>query len=159
MDISIRRMQADDMAAAMAILDQWNMAPAPAVEGREDPERSELNVDLSFIALLGDRIVGVCSYIIHSPELVETASLAVDPSIRGGGAGYLLQVARLREMKSRGFKTVHTETDRAETVEWYIRKFGYRVVGTNPKKHAFSLDSVDEWTVLYLDLEAWEEGK
>ena len=158
MEISIRRMKSDDMAAAMAILDQWNMAPAPASEGRENPERSELNVDHSFVALLGDRIVGVCSYIVHSPELVETASLAVDPSIRGSGAGYLLQVARLREMKSRGFKTVHTETDRAETIDWYIRKFGYRVVGSNPKKHAFSLESVDEWTILHLDLEAWEEN-
>jgi N-acetylglutamate synthase-like GNAT family acetyltransferase len=31
--------------------------------------------------------------------------------------------------------------------------FGYRIVGTNPKKHAFSLPNVDVWTVLELDLE------
>jgi hypothetical protein len=47
---------------------------------------------------------------------------------------------------------VRTETDRPATVRWYVRRFGYRVVGTNPKKHAFSLPDVAVWTVLELDL-------
>ena len=50
-------------------------------------------------------------------------------------------------------KRLRTETDRAETVDWYIRKFGYRKVGVNPKKHNFSLSDVDEWVVLELDLD------
>jgi N-acetylglutamate synthase-like GNAT family acetyltransferase len=155
MKIKIRRMKPGDRAAAMSILEKWNMAPTPPSDELEDPERSDLDIDNSFVALLGDEVVGVCSFIIHSPELVETASLAVDPEVRGSGAGYLLQLTRLREMKRLGFKRVHTETDRAETVDWYSRKFGYQVVGSNPKKHAFSLDSVDEWTVLSLDLDTW----
>jgi hypothetical protein len=38
-------------------------------------------------------------------------------------------------------------------VRWYVRKFGYRIVGKAPKKHPFSREDVDEWTVLELDLE------
>jgi len=31
-------------------------------------------------------------------------------------------------------------------------RFGYRVVGTVPKKHVFSLPDVSHWTLLELDL-------
>ncbi len=48
--------------------------------------------------------------------------------------------------------TVETETDRPETITWYLRKFGYRLAGAVPKKHAFSLAHVPYWTVLELDL-------
>jgi len=55
-------------------------------------------------------------------------------------------------MKSRGIRQVLTETDRPEVVQWYVRKFGYRIAGTRRKKHAFSLPGVDHWTVLELSL-------
>ena len=70
----------------------------------------------------------------------------------GKGIGYRLQAARLEEIRRRGFSRVRTETDRPETVAWYKRRFGYREVGTNPKKHDFGLPDVDHWTVLELDL-------
>lgn len=76
----------------------------------------------------------------------------MDPAYKGKGIGYRLQMARIEEMKSRGFQTLRTETDRPETIHWYIEKFGYRKVGVNPKKHEFSLPEVDYWTVLELDL-------
>lgn len=153
MSIVIRKMCVEDFDAAMAILDEWNMAPIAASSDLEDPERSELNIDNSFVALLDDQVVGVCSYIIHNPQLAETASMAVTPSCRGLGVGYQLQQARLQELKRLGIKLLRTETDREDTVAWYIRKFGYRRVGTNPKKHNFSLADVNEWVVLELDLD------
>ncbi len=55
-------------------------------------------------------------------------------------------------MRRRGVRRVRTETDRPATVRWYVRRFGYRIVGTNPKKHVFSRPDVDHWTVLNLDL-------
>ncbi|MBI3223125.1 MAG: hypothetical protein HYZ46_08735 [Nitrosomonadales bacterium] len=55
-------------------------------------------------------------------------------------------------MKQHGISKVRTETDRPETIDWYIKKFGYRIVGTHRKKHDFSLPDVDFWTVLELDL-------
>lgn len=155
MAIVIRKMRVGDLDAAMAVLGEWNMAPILASKDIQDPERSELNIANSFVALKDGLVVGVCSYIIHTPHLAETASLAVSPGCRGLGVGDQLQRARMMELKDLGIKILRTETDREDTVEWYIRKFGYRKVGTNPKKHSFSLPDIDEWVVLELDLEAW----
>jgi len=156
MSVLIRKMSSDDYDAAIVILDKWNMAPVAPSDDIENPERSVLDVEKSFVAVDDGRVVGVCSYIVHNPELAETASLAVDPSCRGQGVGYLLQVARLKEMKQIGIRIVHTETDRDDTINWYIRKFGYKRIGTNPKKHDFSLPDVDKWVVLQLNLDDYE---
>ena len=156
MSVEIRKMCPDDYEAAIAILNKWNMAPVAPSEDIENPERSVLDIEKSFVAVDDGRIVGVCSYIVHNPELAETASLAIDPSCRGQGVGYRLQVARLKEMKRIGIRTVHTETDREDTVNWYIRKFGYQRMGSNPKKHAFSLPDVDKWIVLQMNLDDFE---
>lgn len=155
-DVRIRKMRDSDVDAAMAVLDQWDMAP---VSEQDDAERSTLRVENSFVAEDGGSVVGVASYIVHSETLGETASLAVDREYRGLGIGYRLQVARLEEMRSRGIETVRTETDRPRTIEWYVDRFGYERVGTNPKKHDFSLSEVDEWTVLELDLVGWADDE
>ncbi|WP_254822906.1 GNAT family N-acetyltransferase [Haloglomus halophilum] len=152
--VRIRKMREEEVPAAMEILDEYDMAPET---DRDGAERSEIRVENSFVAADGDDIVGTASYIVHSDTLAETASMAVSSEYRGEGLGYRLQTARLEEMYSRGIETVRTETDRPETIEWYIEHFGYERVGTNPKKHDFSLPDVDEWTVLELDLEAWAE--
>ncbi|MFW5804020.1 MAG: GNAT family N-acetyltransferase [bacterium] len=152
-NLIIRKIKGDEIESAMKILEKWNMAPRKATSENPYPERDSLIQENTFVALMGEEIVGVCSYLILSEEETETASLAVDPKYKGKGIGYALQLARLKEMKERSFKRVHTETDRPETIDWYIRKFGYKVVGTNPKKHDFSLKNVDHWTVLKLDLE------
>ena len=151
-DAHIRKMREQDLPACMAILEDWNMAPRPPSDDTPEPERTAIEVANGFVAEAGGRIVGTCSYIVHEAGLAETASLAVDPAFKGGGVGYLLQKARLDEMRERGIRAVRTETDRPETVRWYVERFGYRIVGTNPKKHAFSLAGVDHWTVLELDL-------
>jgi N-acetylglutamate synthase-like GNAT family acetyltransferase len=151
-DITIRKINPGELPQAMAILEKWNMAPRAATAETPNPERESLILEHTFVALDAGKIVGVCSYLILSEEEAETASLAVDPECKGKGVGFQLQVARLKEMKQRGFRRVHTETDRPETIRWYIEKFGYKVVGTNPKKHDFSLKDVGFWTVLKLDL-------
>jgi predicted N-acetyltransferase YhbS len=156
-DIVIRKMRPSDMLSVLDILKKWNMAPLAPSEAIPDPERSTILVENTFVAISGEKLVGVGSFIEWDDALAETASLAVDPSYKGQGIGYRLQVARLKEMKARGFKRVRSETDRPETIQWYMRKFGYRLVGRNPKKHAFSLENVDYWTVLELDLAAFDE--
>jgi N-acetylglutamate synthase-like GNAT family acetyltransferase len=149
-NVVVRKMAHDDLEAALEILDKWGMAPRPDLE---NAERSGIEIGNSFVAETEDgRIVGVASYIVHDSQRAETASLAVDPEVRGTGVGYQLQQARLKEMNARGIQKVRTETDRPETIDWYVRKFGYRIVGTSPKKHPFSLADVDEWTVLEMSL-------
>lgn len=147
--VVIRPMEPADVDAAMGILDRWNMAPTPE---RDDAERSGIIVENAFVAELDGRIVGTAGWFALDAETAETASLAVDPACRGLGIGARLQEERLASMRRRGFRKVRTETDRPATIRWYIEKFGYRRVGTNPKKHDFSLPDVDEWTVLELEL-------
>jgi 3-keto-5-aminohexanoate cleavage enzyme len=155
--IIIRKMTPADMVHVMDILKKWNMAPVPPSKETPDPERSTINIGNTFVAVSDDKLVGVGSYLEVDDEVAETASLAVDPLYKGKGIGFRLQVARLKEMKDRGYLRVRTETDRPETIQWYIRKFGYRKIGQNPKKHAFSLANVDLWTVLELDLDGFHE--
>ena len=106
----------------------------------------------AFVAEVDGRIAGTCSYLLLAEDVAEAASLAVDPAVKGQGVGFRLQEARLDEMRARGIKKVRTETDRSATIRWYLERFGYRIVGSNPKKHDFSLADVDTWTVLDLDL-------
>lgn len=153
----IRKMLPGDLPEVMVLLDRWSMAPTPDIA---NAERSGIEIGHAFVAEdERGRLVGVGSYLLHSDELAETASLAVSPEVKGLGIGARLQVARLEEMLARGILRVRTETDRPETIDWYLRKFGYRVVGSNPKKHAFSLPNVDSWTVLELDLVAWARSR
>jgi N-acetylglutamate synthase-like GNAT family acetyltransferase len=141
-----------DLDRAIEILGCWGMAPRPASAETPNPERDRIEIANGFVAVVDGRVVGVCSYFVLDQEWVETASLAVDPSCPIKTLGEALHTARLNEIRQRGFKKVRTETDRPYVIAWYKRKFGYREVGTNPKKHPFSLPDVDVWTVLELDL-------
>jgi N-acetylglutamate synthase-like GNAT family acetyltransferase len=152
MEYKIRKMTEDDLDAVMALLGEWNMAPVEPDENNPDPERSTIQIEHTFIAEKENKVVGVGSYLLLSDTVAETASLAVDPSQRGTGIGYALQVARIDEMKKRGITRVVTETDRPETIDWYINKFGYKKVGSHKKKHAFSRTDIDSWTILELEL-------
>jgi N-acetylglutamate synthase-like GNAT family acetyltransferase len=156
MDIIVRKMKSEDMDKVIGILSQWNMAPIKPSPEIPEPIRSSINIDNSFVAMDGELIVGVASYIIKSSEYAETCSLALDPGYRGRGIGYKLQMARLREMKRRGVRKVISHTDRQETIEWYTKKFGYRITGKKKKKHPWSRPDVDERTILELDLENFE---
>ena len=150
--IEIRKMRPEDLGRVIEILAAWNMAPVAASPQCPEVEATGLAVGSTFVAVAGGTIVGVSSYVLHE-SWAETASLAVDPAWRGKGVGESLQRARLSELKALGIRHVRTETDRPETIAWYLKKFGYRVAGTAPKKHAFSLPDVGHWTVLTLDLE------
>ena len=147
--IQIRPMRGADVSAAMEVLDAWNMAPTP---DRPDAERSGIILENAYVAEHDGRVVGTAGWFAISDTVAETASLAVNPDYLGLGIGFRLQEARLASMRARGFRTVRTETDRPATIKWYIEKFGYRIIGSNPKKHTFSLLEIDEWTVLEMDL-------
>jgi len=149
-------MHEDDRADVMALLAYWNMAPRAPSSEVPQPERSTLIVDHTFVAVADGVVIGVGSYILHENGFAETASLAVDPAWLGSNVGERLQNARLAEMKGRGVRRVQTESDRPDVIAWYVRKFGYRVVGAARKKHDFGLSSVDHWTVLELNLERWQ---
>jgi len=150
MTIEIRAMQPGDIDAVMAILRSWNLAPvAPSVENPH-PERTEFLIENALVAVDGDRIVGVRSYIPLSPTTVEGASFAIASDRLREGIGKRLQIAAYRQMYARGIRTIRSETDRPEHIQWLVRR-GHRVVGTTPKRHAFGLAHVEHWTVLEFD--------
>jgi 3-keto-5-aminohexanoate cleavage enzyme len=151
--IVIRKMQPADRARVVEILECWNLAP---MEHLPDPESTGLDTPgAAFVAEKDGKIVGCASYILHAGRRAETGSLAVDPAVRGFGIGEKLQRARLFELQGLSVASIMTETDRPEVIDWYVRKFGYKIAGKRRKKHAFSLEDVDHWTVLELDLTQW----
>jgi uncharacterized protein (DUF849 family)/N-acetylglutamate synthase-like GNAT family acetyltransferase len=150
--VVIRKIRVDDLESALAILAKWNMAPIQASQAIPQPERDHLETENTFVAILRGRVVGVASWLQIDTARAETASLAVDREVIGCGIGYKLQEARLADMRSQGIRQVRTEADRPEVIRWYVAKFGYRITGTNPKKHAFGLAGRDHWTVLELEL-------
>ncbi len=150
--VKIRKMRQEDMADVLAILTKWNLAPIQASADIPAPERSGIIIENTFVAELAGQVVGVGSYIILDRTRAETASLAVDPEYLGCGIGYKLQEARMNEMREHGISHLRTEADRPDIIFWYVNKFGYRITGENPKKHAFGDSSYDKWTVLELSL-------
>lgn len=157
MTITIRKMQLSDTVRVLELLTRWNIAPRPPTQDIPHPERSELSVENSHVALDGECIIGVCSFIQHSTTLAEGASLALDPAYRGRHVAEKLLLAGRRTMYMRGIRTVRSESDRPETIRWLVGRMSYRIVGTAPKRHAFGLTAVDHWTVLELDLESLPE--
>jgi N-acetylglutamate synthase-like GNAT family acetyltransferase len=153
MQIIIRKMQDADRGRVIEILEHWNLAPRQQLP---NPESTGLDTPgAPFVAEIDSRIVGCASYILHPGRRAETGSLAVDPAFRGLGVGAKLQHARLAELKALGILSIFTETDRPEVIDWTVRKFGFRIAGTRRKSHAFSLEDIDHWTVLELDLTQW----
>jgi N-acetylglutamate synthase-like GNAT family acetyltransferase len=153
-DIVIRPMREEDHDEVVTLLARWNLAPAAPTPAVPEPERTQVIVDNTFVALDGDRIVGVCSHIRLSETLAEGASLAVDPAYHGSGVGEKLMRAGRREMYARGIRKIRSESDRPRTIAWLVKRFGYRVVGTAPKRHAFGESGIGHWTVLECDLTA-----
>lgn len=150
--VLIRKMKLEDTAPAMALLAQWNMAPVSASPSIPNPERDHLELDNTFVAILRGKLVGVASWLRIDATRAETASLAVNREFIGCGVGQKLQEARIAEMRSKGIVQVRTEADRPDVIRWYIDKFGYRIVGSNQKKHAFGLAEQACWTVLELQI-------
>jgi predicted N-acetyltransferase YhbS len=150
--IALRRLRPEDLPAVVEVLAHWSMAPVAPSTACPVVERTALDPDTTFVALDGDCVVGVGSFWVRGDGWGETAVLAVHPDWLRRGIGGRLQAARLEELKRCGVARVRTEADRPEAIDWYVRRFGYRVAGTAPKKHPFSLVEVDRWTVLELEL-------
>jgi len=155
MALVLREMHAGDLERVTEILAFWNMAPVAPSEALPDTELAAIPVATTLVAVVDGTIDGAGSYVLMADARAQTEILAIDPRSRGTGLGTRLQLARLRRMQALGVATVCTDADRPETIDWYVRHFGYRTVGTRAKKHPFGLETVDHWTLLELDLRSW----
>jgi N-acetylglutamate synthase-like GNAT family acetyltransferase len=153
MNVSIRPMRSADLDQVLQLLARWNIAPQSPTAETPVPERTNIIIGNTFVAEDAGKIVGVRSFIQLSATEAEGASMAVDPAYQRHGIAKALALAGWRVMWERGIRKIRSETDRSEVVEWLTRDYGYRIIGTAAKRHAFGNSEADHWTVLELDLD------
>jgi GNAT superfamily N-acetyltransferase len=100
-------------------------------------------VDLAekcWIAVAGRDVLGFCcwDWLDAARGQAKTVLLAVRRDSRRLGVGSLLQQRRIEEMLSAGAREVHTWSDDAQAVEWYLRR-GYDRLGEEPLCHCLHL--------------------
>ena len=149
MSYTIEKARPTDREAILAVMAPWNMHHVPS------PEMEELDISCFFVARSGDKIIGASGYAIISQKLGKTTLLGVIPEYASKGVGGKLQKARLKAMFQIGVKKVITNADRPKTIGWYKKHYGYKKIGTLKKVCSFGDDSVDSWTTLEMDLEAY----
>ena len=153
MDVVIEKTVPEDLPAIMELLKLANMHYIGS------PEMPALTYENYFVARLAGEVVGFCGYKILSPVQAKTELMVVHPDYRGRGIGYKLQVRRMEDMLARGVSTLITNTDLPETIEWYKRHFGYRMVGSLKKIHEFGNPDINQWTTLQVDLVEWDNNQ
>lgn len=135
----------NDIVSIIEILTIYNMHHIPS------PEMPEFDMKRYVVAEIDSKVVGFAGFRHVDGEWRTTLS-AVHPDYKNMGIGFALQQRRLDEMKKAGAKKVITFSDRPETIEWWIKYFGYKKVGSKPKLHDFGESSIKHWTKLEVTL-------
>lgn len=123
------------------------------------PEMLEFPLADCFVAEIGNELVGVGGYRIFKdiPEVGKTTLLAVARNWRNSNAAVALQRTRIEFMFDHGVKRIYTNCDNQRVINWYCRKFGYRLTGkVIPKAESFGDDSIPAWTNLVLRKEHYK---
>ena len=150
MNILIEPAKEEDIPKILEIMKTANMHYVPS------PEMSELDWKYFFVARVSGKIVGAAGYKILSATEAKTTLMAVHPDFKKHGIGRLLQERRMLAMSEQGIKTLITNADIPETIEWYKKHFGYKEIGKLKKVHEFGRPDIDEWTTLQTDLSEWK---
>ena len=146
MEIVIEKARAEHVEAIFRLLEMANMHHIPSAE------MPELTFENYYVALADGQVVGFCGFKTLSDTEAKTELMVVDPKLRGHGVGLKLQQHRMHVMCRRGIKTLTTNSDLPETIQWYKTHFGYRQVGRLKKLHAFGCPDIDYWTTLQVEL-------
>jgi len=145
-DLIIEKAKVAHKPEIMRLLKQVNMHYIPS------EEMPELTYENYFVAKLKGKVVGFCGYKILSSSEAKTELMAVNERYRGKGIGYALQAHRMNDMLKKGIRTLITNADLPESIRWYRKHFGYEKIGKMKKIHEFGEPTIDEWTVLKVDL-------
>ena len=150
MNILIEPAREEDIPAILEIMKRANMHHVPS------PEMPELDWKCFFVAKADGKIVGAAGYKIISEIEAKTTLMAVLPDFKRHGIGRMLQERRMLSVSKQGIRTLITNADIPETIEWYKRHFGYKEIGKLKKLHEFSRPDIGEWTTLQTDLSEWK---
>jgi N-acetylglutamate synthase-like GNAT family acetyltransferase len=153
MNVVIEKAISKDMPAIMELLKLANMHYIGS------PEMPAITYDNYFVAKLDGKVAGFCGYKILSPREAKTELMVVHPDCRGLGIGFGLQQKRMEDMLVKGVRTLTTNSDLPETIEWYRKYFGYRKIGELKKINEFGDPKIDHWTTLQVDLIKWNNTR
>ena len=142
-----------DSKDIIEVMKVWNMHHIPSLE------MDTLDMLCFFVAKIDGKIVGASGYKLLTPTTAKTTLLGIYPEFQGSGIGKALQDKRLKKMYDLGIKIVTTHADYPSTIVWYKKHFGYKEIGKLKKLISFSLENVDYWTTLELDLEQYFKNK
>lgn len=143
----IRRAHKGDWESIISILEMCNFHH---IGGTEMPS---FPVGKCFVAVQDDKVVGVAGYRELGGHVAKTTLLAVDPEYRDRKIGFHLQRTRQEFLKSRGVRTLYTNTDDERVIAWYQRNFGYVRTGERiAKTESFGRRDRDEWINLKVEL-------
>lgn len=138
-----------DRQAILDVMRPWNMHHIPS------PEMEEMDISSYFVARMDGKVDGAAGYKVISQTLAKTTLLGVLPEQMKLGIGKALQNKRLQHLYRIGVKTIITNSDRPETIEWLKKSYGFREIGTLKKISSFGDPSIDHWTTLEMDLLAY----
>ncbi len=142
----IRRARKADWERIISILEMCNFHH---IGGTEMPS---FPLSKCFVAVADDKVVGVAGYRELGGQIAKTTLLAVDPEYRGQKIGLDLHRTRQEFLKSRGVRTLYTNTDDERIVAWYQRHFGYVTTGERiAKTESFGRRDRDEWINLKVE--------
>jgi 3-keto-5-aminohexanoate cleavage enzyme len=147
MQYMIEKASPDDYEAILKVMEPWNMHHVPSAE------MEELDLSCFFVARFSGYVAGAAGYKLLTATEGKTTLLGIRPEYSGMRIGRALQNASLDAMFSAGIRTITTNADRPETIQWYKKHYGYRQIGTLKKICDFSLSDVDHWITLEMDLD------
>ena len=149
MDVSIEPAREEDLQGILEVMRTANMHYVPS------PEMPDLDWRCYFVARVNGKIAGASGYRILSSTEAKTTLMAVLPEFRCFGIGRALQERRMMVLYELGIKTLTTNADIPQTIEWYKKHYGYLQIGKVKKVHEFGRADIDEWTRLQTDLTTW----
>ena len=147
MSVQIRRPAKTDWPRLLALLETANFHN---IGGREMPE---FPLSDCFVGIAGEKIVAVCGYRILSETTAKNTLTAIHPDFRGSGLATHIKQVCVEYLIEQGIKTLFTNCDNDQVIEWNIRNFGFRRTGKLvPKVESFGRDDIDHWVSLVADL-------
>ncbi|MDY6964401.1 MAG: GNAT family N-acetyltransferase [Halobacteriota archaeon] len=159
----IRRAEESDIERILSVLSCYNFKVLnPVDDSPIDDESeelitlyngaSELNLDKGFVAEYEGKIVGFSHYKRHEDGKAKTTLLTVMPKYRKHGFGKKLQIARMKDAYDNGYEILMTFTENPKASKWYVKHFGYQVIGTDVcyhRLHFIPLSNRIIWGVHY----------
>ena len=142
----IRKAKESDIKGILDVLSHYNFKIINAADGSPiDNDHadiitlynqvSEIDLENAFVALHDGKIAGFCHYKHLDGDTAKTTLITVLPECRGLGLGEKLHLARIKKARKKGYKKLITFCETPATVDWYVKHFNCKILGTEPVYH------------------------